>query len=171
MQDELALTSTHCCGMNLKMQMLTHQQSHCQCCSKPILYLRISLGTSRGRIHPCSTVTDQSCSSLKQNGSACSAGMQLISTMSSQISTVSHNSNNVIELRKSVKLLHRLSTPAKTVKTHRDWVITWDCLVDAMLFMFRHRRSELQLQSYGKHIQRFFASLPSQFYGKMTTVR
>jgi hypothetical protein len=82
----------------------------------------------------------------------------------SNIYTVSHNSNNIIELGKSVELLHGSSTPTKVVKTHGDWVIAWDCLVDATLFMFKHRRSELQ--SYGKHIQQLFASLPSQFHGR-----
>ena len=55
--------------------------------------------------------------------------------------------------------------PAKTVGTHGDWVISWDCLVDATLFVFKHRRQELQI--YGKHIQRFFASLPSQFHSRV----
>jgi hypothetical protein len=31
--------------------------------------------------------------------------------------------------------------------------------------VFRHRRQELQV--YGKHIQHFFASLPSQFHGRV----
>ncbi|KAF8235394.1 hypothetical protein L208DRAFT_1257250 [Tricholoma matsutake] len=42
------------------------------------------------------------------------------------------------------------------VKTHGDWVIAWEALVDATLFIFKHRKLELQL--YGRHIQHFFAS-------------
>jgi hypothetical protein len=76
--------------MNLKMQTLTCQRSYPQHCRKPTLYLRISLGLSKKHVHPCSTVTDRSHSSLKQNGSTCSAETQLTSTMSSQISTQSH---------------------------------------------------------------------------------
>jgi hypothetical protein len=56
----------------------------------------------------------------------------------SNIYTVSHNSNDIIKL-----VLHGSSTPAKVVKTHGDWVIAWDCLVDTTLFVFKHRRSEL----------------------------
>ena len=80
----------------------------------------------------------------------------------SNIYTVSHSVNDVVELGKNIELLHGSSAPAKTVKTHGDWVIAWDCLVDATLFVFKHRRQELQ--AYGKHIQRYFASLPSQFH-------
>jgi hypothetical protein len=77
----------------------------------------------------------------------------------SNVYTISHNTGEVIELGKDLELLHGSSVPAKTVKTHGDWVIAWDCLVDATLFVFKHRKSELQ--AYGKHIQRYFASLPS----------
>jgi hypothetical protein len=83
----------------------------------------------------------------------------------SNVYTISHGSNEVIELGKNIELLHGSSTPAKTVKTHGDWVIAWDALVDATLFVFKHRKSELQ--SYGKHIQRFFASLPAQSHGRV----
>lgn len=83
----------------------------------------------------------------------------------SNIYTVSHNTNDVIELGKSIELLHGSSTPAKTVKTHGDWVIAWDCYVEATLFVFKHRGPELQ--SYGKHIQRYFASLPSQYHSRV----
>jgi hypothetical protein len=68
----------------------------------------------------------------------------------SNIYTISHSTNNVVELGKNLKLLHGPSAPAKTVKTHGDWVITWDSLVNATLFIFGHRRQELQ--TYGKHI-------------------
>ncbi|KAF8239491.1 hypothetical protein L208DRAFT_1236957, partial [Tricholoma matsutake] len=62
-------------------------------------------------------------------------------------------------------LLHGSLTPAKTVKTHGDWVIAWEALVEATLFIFRHCQQELLL--YGKHIQRFFASLPAQFHSQV----
>jgi len=44
---------------------------------------------------------------------------------------VSYDTRDVVELRKNVGLLHGSFTPAKTVKTHGDWVIAWDTLVDA----------------------------------------
>jgi hypothetical protein len=81
------------------------------------------------------------------------------------IYTVSHSTGEVVELGKDLELLHGSSAPAKTVKTHGDWVIAWDCLVDATLFVFKHRKAELQ--SYGKHIQRYFASLPAQMHGRV----
>ena len=89
----------------------------------------------------------------------------MTSITSSPTYTVYHSSNKIVELGKHIELLHGSSTPEKTVKTHGDWVIAWDCLVDATLFMFKHRRQELQ--TYGKHIQHYFASLPSQFHTRI----
>src|ERR1700678_220220 len=83
----------------------------------------------------------------------------------SNLYTVSHSTNDVIELEKNIELLFDSSVPAKNVRTHGDWVIAWDCLVDATLFVFKHRRQELH--SYGKHIQRYFASLSSQLHSRV----
>jgi hypothetical protein len=83
----------------------------------------------------------------------------------SNIYTISHSTSEIIELGKNLELLHGSSAPAKSVKTHGDWVIAWDSLVDATLFVFRHKRPELQ--AYGKHIQRYFASLPTQMHGRI----
>jgi hypothetical protein len=83
----------------------------------------------------------------------------------SNIYTISHSTSEVVELGKNLELLHGSSAPAKSVRTHGDWVIAWDSLVDATLFVFKHRRSELQ--AYGKHIQRYFASLPAQMHGRI----
>jgi hypothetical protein len=83
----------------------------------------------------------------------------------SNIYTISHSTSEIIELGKNLELLHGSSAPAKSVKTHGDWVIAWDSLVDATLFMFRHKKPELQ--AYGKHIQRYFASLPTQMHGRI----
>jgi len=80
----------------------------------------------------------------------------------SNIYTTSHNNKETIELGKNVEILHGVSAPAKTVKTHGDWVIAWDATVNATEFIFRHRKQELQL--YGKHVQCYFASLPTQFH-------
>lgn len=55
-----------------------------------MLSSRISLATLKGHGPPYSTVTGQSCNSLKPNGSACSAGIPWTSTMSFQTSTQCH---------------------------------------------------------------------------------
>ena len=83
----------------------------------------------------------------------------------SNIYTIPHNTNDDVELGKNLEILQGSSLPAKTVKTHGDWVIAWDCLVDATLFVFKHRRRELL--SYGKHIQRYFASLSPQYHNRV----
>src|ERR1700678_667783 len=41
----------------------------------------------------------------------------------SNLYTVSHSTNDVIELGKNIELLHGSSVPAKNVRTHGDWVI------------------------------------------------
>ena len=74
----------------------------------------------------------------------------------------SYSMRDTIELGRDIEFLHGPSAPGKSVITHGDWVIAWDCLVDTTLFIFKHRRQELQL--YGKHVQQFFTSLPSQFH-------
>jgi hypothetical protein len=50
------------------------------------------------------------------------------------------------------------STPAKTVRTHGDWVIGWDRIVEATIYAFPHREHELR--SYGRYISQLFAAVP-----------
>ena len=83
----------------------------------------------------------------------------------SNVYSLSHSTSDVVKLGKDLELLHGSSAPAKTVKTHGDWVIAWDSLVKATLFVFKHRKSELL--SYRKHIQRYFSSLPPQFHSRV----
>ncbi|KAF8233950.1 hypothetical protein L208DRAFT_1264578, partial [Tricholoma matsutake] len=80
----------------------------------------------------------------------------------SNLYIISHDEQESIELGKHVKLLHSSLAPAKTVKTHGNWVITWEALVEVTLFIFKHCQQELSL--YSKHIQQFFASLLTQFH-------
>lgn len=129
---------------------------------KPKLYSRIFLGTSKGQGHPCLTATKLFHNSPNQSGLACSVETPLILTMSSPISTPSPMMTESIKLGKHVELLHGTSAPAKTVRTHGGWVITWEALVEATLFIFGYRHQELSL--YGKPIQCFFTSLPVQFH-------
>jgi len=42
----------------------------------------------------------------------------------SNIYTISYDTRDIVELSKDVELLHGSSAPAKTIKTHSDWVIT-----------------------------------------------
>ena len=80
----------------------------------------------------------------------------------SNIYSITQEDRESVPIGKNLELLHGSSVPAKTVKTHGDWVIAWEALVDATLFIFKHRR--LEIQSYGRHIQRYFASIPLQFH-------
>jgi hypothetical protein len=80
----------------------------------------------------------------------------------SNIYSITQEDQESVSIRKNLELLHGSSVPAKTVKTHGDWVIAWEALVDTTQFVFKHRRLELQL--YGRHIQRYFASIPPQFH-------
>ncbi|KAF8814651.1 hypothetical protein BYT27DRAFT_7081792, partial [Phlegmacium glaucopus] len=83
----------------------------------------------------------------------------------SNIYTISYSNKESIELGKNIEVLHSPSTPARTVKTHGDWVIAWDALAEATCFVFSHRKQELQL--YSKHIQQYFASLPAQYHSRV----
>ncbi|KAF8801435.1 hypothetical protein BYT27DRAFT_7226801 [Phlegmacium glaucopus] len=83
----------------------------------------------------------------------------------SNIYTISYSNKESVELGKNIEVLHSPSTPARTVKTHGDWVITWDALAEATCFIFSHRKHELQL--YSKHIQRYFTSLPAQYHSRV----
>ena len=49
--------------------------------------------------------------------------------------------------------------PAKTVNEHSKWVMAWDTMFQATLFIFPHRASELT--DYGTHIKGLFVALPS----------
>ncbi|KAF8239209.1 hypothetical protein L208DRAFT_1203687, partial [Tricholoma matsutake] len=69
----------------------------------------------------------------------------------SNIYSITQEDWESVLIRKNLELLHGSSVPAKTVKTHGDWVITWEALVDATQFVFKHHKLELQL--YGWHIQ------------------
>ncbi|KAF8237303.1 hypothetical protein L208DRAFT_1228818, partial [Tricholoma matsutake] len=51
------------------------------------------------------------------------------------------------------------------VRTHSNWIIAWEALLKAELFIFGHHRQELSL--YSKHIQCFFASLPVLFHSQV----
>ncbi|EDR00637.1 uncharacterized protein LACBIDRAFT_313122 [Laccaria bicolor S238N-H82] len=56
-------------------------------------------------------------------------------------------------------------TPAKTVRSHSDWTIAWDGYVEALLFVFPHRNSELI--AYAKFIRQLFTSMPPERHGRV----
>jgi hypothetical protein len=87
---KLALTSTHYHGTSSKARALTRRRTCLQHCRKPTLSSRISLGTSKERDLPYSTVTGRSHSSLRQSGLTYSAETPSTWTTSSQTSTPYH---------------------------------------------------------------------------------
>ncbi|KAF8954819.1 hypothetical protein BDZ97DRAFT_1604203, partial [Flammula alnicola] len=52
------------------------------------------------------------------------------------------------------------SAPAKVVRSHSDWVIAWDQFIDAVVYVFPHRQSELI--HYGKFLRQLFTSIPTE---------
>jgi hypothetical protein len=70
--------------------------------------------------------------------------------------SVSHDEKGVQPISKGTEILHGSSKPAETVKTHGEWVIAWNALVDTTLFVFDHRDQELK--EYRSHIMHYFAS-------------
>jgi len=49
--------------------------------------------------------------------------------------------------------------PAKTVRSHSDWTITWESYLDAAVFVFPNR--QIELNGYGKFVRQLFTSFPS----------
>jgi hypothetical protein len=78
--------------------------------------------------------------------------------------SVTHNDKRT-EKMGEVEVIIGSSIPARTVKTHGDWVIAWDQTVEATVFVFPHRAGELQ--AYGKHIRQLFASFPANLHSRV----
>ena len=55
--------------------------------------------------------------------------------------------------------------PAKSVETHRDWVIAWRIAFRAIKFIFLHR--ERELKEYTEYIFSYFASLHPSAHWKV----
>ncbi|KAF8810157.1 hypothetical protein BYT27DRAFT_7254100 [Phlegmacium glaucopus] len=147
--------------MSSKRQTKAQQHPFLHHYRKPNLCSRISLTTSNEHDPPCSTVPIPQFPQAEWLNLLSGNAVDLDHVFSN-IYTVSFKTRDTIELGKNIELLHDSSTPAKSVETHGDWVIAWDCMVNAIFFVFEHRKQELQL--YGKHIQRYFASLPAQVH-------
>jgi nucleoid DNA-binding protein len=65
--------------------------------------------------------------------------------------------NRTIENIGDLKLHFRAAKPAKTVETHRDWVIAWRSVFKATKFIFPH--CEAKLNEYNNYITSYFASI------------
>ena len=57
------------------------------------------------------------------------------------------------------------SKPTKAVEMHGNWVSAWDQTVEAMLFVFEHRGTELR--EYGCHITQLFTSLDAPLHSRI----
>jgi hypothetical protein len=65
--------------------------------------------------------------------------------------------NRAIENIRDLELHFGASKPAKTIKTHGDWVIAWRIVFRATRFVFPHRTEELE--EYSDYITSYFASI------------
>jgi hypothetical protein len=70
-----------------------------------------------------------------------------------------------IERIGDIKISVGHSTPAKTIRTHGDWVIAWDRVVEATTFAFPHR--ERELRTYGKYITQLFSAVPPASHSRV----
>lgn len=57
------------------------------------------------------------------------------------------------------------TSPAKTVKTHGEWITAWDPTVEATVYVFPHR--EVELKRYGKYILQLFSALPVEAHSRI----
>jgi hypothetical protein len=57
------------------------------------------------------------------------------------------------------------TSPAKTVKTHGEWITAWDPTVEATVYVFPHRENELK--RYGKYILQLFSALPVEAHSRI----
>ena len=75
--------------------------------------------------------------------------------------SVSHN-ERWTEWFGEIELVTGPAKPVRVVDSHGKWVIAWDQAVDATVFAFPHRSSELR--DYGRYISQLFASFPESLH-------
>ena len=61
--------------------------------------------------------------------------------------------------------ISRRSKPTKAIEMHCNWVSAWDQTVEATLFIFEHRGTELR--EYGRHITQLFTSLNAPLHSRI----
>ena len=73
--------------------------------------------------------------------------------------------SRTIENLREIKLHFRADKPAKSVETHRDWVIAWGIAFWATKFIFPYWEKELK--EYTKYVSSYFTSLHSSAHWKV----
>jgi hypothetical protein len=73
--------------------------------------------------------------------------------------------NRTTENLSKLELHFGAAKPAKSVKTHRDWVIVWTIVLRATKFIFPHR--ERELKEYTEYILSYFASVQLSAHWKV----
>ena len=167
MRRKLAWTTT-CYHRTNQKTRTSAWQVYRQHCKKPTLFSRISLGTLKGRGRRYSIATNQSHNFYHPSGSIYSVETPLTLTMSSQTSThyptaQAMSSNLGRTLNCSMDRRHQ-PKPSKLTGIGSSLGTVW-LKPHSSCLNIKHRKSELL--SYGKHIQRYFASLPPQFHSRV----
>jgi hypothetical protein len=70
--------------------------------------------------------------------------------------SVSHDRQHAESIGDGVQLLFGSSTPTKTVTNQAEWITAWNKTADATIFVFPHRRHELD--AYRQYIMDLFSS-------------
>src|SRR6267154_6094008 len=73
--------------------------------------------------------------------------------------------SKTIENLEDLELHFRVAKLAKSVETHRDWIIAWRTAVTATKFVFPHRVRELE--EYSDYISLYFASVQPAGHSKI----
>ena len=73
--------------------------------------------------------------------------------------------NRAIENIGDLELHFGATKPAKTMETHRDWVIAWRITFKATCFVFPHHATELE--DYKDYITSYFASIHPSTHSKV----
>ena len=73
--------------------------------------------------------------------------------------------SRTIENLRELKLHFGANKPAKSVETHRDWVIAWRIAFRTTKFIFPHQ--EKKLEEYTEYISSYFPSLHSTAHWKV----
>jgi hypothetical protein len=81
--------------------------------------------------------------------------VDLNKVITSQFS-VSHERQRAESIGDGVQLLFGSSTPTKTVNTQSDWITAWTRAAEAIIFVFPHRRRELE--TYRQYVMDLFTS-------------
>jgi len=79
--------------------------------------------------------------------------------------SISHDDKEAQPIGRGLEIIRGSAKPAKSVRTHGEWIMAFNAYVEATLFIFPHREHELR--AYGNHIMRYFASTPSDLHDRI----